>query len=58
MGEFSVRCSKCGIVNSKAADDVFSFMALERVAGWQIPDAIENQPILCPTCKAGTSNQP
>jgi hypothetical protein len=55
MTTFSVRCGKCAAVNSKDADDVFSFMTTERVAGWQIPDATENQPILCPTCKTGTN---
>ena len=52
MASFSVRCGKCENVKSANYDDVFQFMAALRVQGWQVPDAIENQPILCPTCKA------
>ncbi len=55
MDTFSVRCGKCTNTRTRDADDVFNFMAAARLDGWQIPDAIENQPILCPTCRAGTN---
>ncbi len=60
MDTFSVRCSKCENVRSANYDDVFQFIAASRVAGWEVPDALENKPILCPTCKAAsrTLNQP
>ena len=58
MASFSVRCSKCENVGTGNYDDVFQFMTAQRVAGWQVPDVIENKPILCPTCKAATKNQP
>jgi hypothetical protein len=55
MPDFSVRCGKCPTVNTKEAADVFAFMTAEKANGWQIPDALENQPILCPVCKANTN---
>jgi hypothetical protein len=67
MNTFSVRCGKCENVKHGNYDDVFQFMAASRVDGWQIPDAQENQPILCSACKAAqnfptdlgrTPNQP
>jgi len=60
MGAFSIRCGKCENAKTGNYDDVFQFMAALRVQGWQIPDAIENQPILCPICKANANfpNQP
>ena len=57
MGTYSVRCGKCTATCAKDADDVFNFMAILRLQGWQIPDAIENQPILCPKCRTA-ANQP
>jgi hypothetical protein len=57
MATFSVKCGKCGTTHTGGGDDdtVFVYISTLRVQGWQIPDAIENQPILCPTCKAGTN---
>jgi hypothetical protein len=57
MPTFSVKCSKCNTTHDSDVDydSVFAYMAIMRVQGWQIPDALENLPILCPTCR---KNQP
>ena len=50
--DFSVKCGSCNNVYVGIAKDAFSFIAMARVENWDIPDAMDNKPIRCPTCKA------
>ena len=51
MLPYSVTCKNCNVNATGTAPNAFEFIKTQTEAGWLIPDAIQNQAILCPSCR-------
>jgi hypothetical protein len=49
--DYSLTCSVCGVQIQGKAESPFVFIVSARVNGWEVPDAVQNKPIKCPSHK-------
>lgn len=47
---YSVICRGCNKTHASEAETPFLFIAAARALGWEIPNALDNKPIVCPEC--------